>query len=46
MRKYHWYSSTTGEIVESFYDVVRTVLRSLFVYHFIDLRWRYNVKGW
>lgn len=46
MRKFHWVSNVTGELVEGFADVIRAVYEDFRYYHFINLRWKYSARGW
>lgn len=42
---YHWYSKTTGEIVENFSDVIQSIFECLFKFHFLNIRWKYSKIG-
>lgn len=42
---YKWQSLTMGNIVENFGEVVLQVMENFFKYHVVDIRWRYNRKG-
>ena len=44
-KTYHWYSKTTGEIVVSFLDVIKTFFHDLFHVHFLNIRWIYSKVG-
>ena len=45
MIKYKWYSLTTGKVVRTFGEVVEQAWDSLVHYHILDIRWKYNRKG-
>ncbi len=45
MKIYHFYSKTTGEIVEKFSDVVKNAVQNLIRHHFFDVRWIYSKRG-
>ena len=42
---YKWQSLTMGNIVENFGDVIRQVIESLFIYHTLDIKWKYKKEG-
>lgn len=42
---YKWQSMTVGNIVENFGDVIRQMWESWKVYHILDIKWKYNRKG-
>jgi hypothetical protein len=42
---YKWQSLTMGNIVPTFADVIRQVWDSLIHWHTIDIKWKYNRKG-
>ena len=43
--KYKWQSLVTGEIVENFWQVIKTIWLDLIGYHFLNLKWEYNKNG-
>lgn len=45
MPKYKWYSETMGNIVCNFGEVILQVWDSLIRYHTLDVKWKYNKKG-
>lgn len=42
---YKWQSLTTGEIVENFWKVIKTIWLDLWKYHFLNIKWKYNKNG-
>jgi hypothetical protein len=42
---YKWKSLTMGNIVETFGDVIYQALESLIYFRTLDIRWKYNKKG-
>lgn len=42
---YKWMSLQTGEIVENFGQVLKTVWTDLKVYHFLNIKWKYKKNG-
>lgn len=42
---YKWQSLTMGNLVENFGEVIRQVWDSLINYHTLDIKWKYNRKG-
>ena len=42
---YKWQSLTMGNVVETFGEVILQVWDSLIHYHTLDIRWKYNRKG-
>lgn len=42
---YKWQSLTMGNLVESFYEVIRQIWESLIHYHTLDFKWKYNPTG-
>jgi hypothetical protein len=42
---YKWQSLTMGNIVPTFADVIRQVWDSLIHWQAIDIKWKYNRKG-
>ena len=45
MKIYKWMNIRTGEIVENFYQVLKTEIFDIFHYHFIGI-WKYNREGY
>ena len=45
MRKYHWQSQVTGEILESFTEVVKAFFLDFKHYKIINVRWKYKKEG-
>ena len=46
MKKYYYYSETTGEIVPRLRDVIRVMFLDLIHCHFLNIRWKYNKEGY
>ena len=42
---YKWQSLTMGNIVPNIWCVIRQVFESLFVFHTLDIKWKYNKEG-
>lgn len=42
---YKWMSMKTGEVVENFWQVLKSIWTDLTKYHFLNLKWKYNKKG-
>jgi hypothetical protein len=42
---YHWQSLTMGNIVATFGEVLQQMWESWRDYHVLDIRWKYNRKG-
>lgn len=43
---YKYMSARTGEIVESLKEVFQVMWWDLRHYHFLNVIWKYNKKGW
>ena len=44
-KKYKWLSLTMGNVVENFWQVIKQVFESLFIYRTLDVKWKYNKNG-
>ena len=42
---YKWQSVTMGNIVPNLREVLRQIYESWTVYHILDVKWKYNRKG-
>lgn len=45
MKKYHFMSLITGELVCSLHDVATTIIKDFKNHHIINFPWKYSKKG-
>ena len=43
--KYRYYSETMGNVVPTLFDVVKQAIESYKHFKVVDLKWKYNRKG-
>ena len=42
---YKWQSVTMGNLVTNFGEVIRQAFESLFIFHTLDIKWKYRKEG-
>ncbi len=43
---YRWMSMQTGEIVEDWKSVLKIIWVDFAKFHYINIKWKHNKKGW
>ena len=45
MKKYHWVSNKTGELVPNLRVLLYTIWENLWKFHILDISWSYSREG-